>query len=250
MQSGRRCPEGSKAGFLLSIEAAMPIARPSLSSSTGNYLMSTYDDQYYFLVQPREDDKKVDVLPVLTPGETIAKLPFEYEALPIGTKPLMFINGASDLNKKYGRTTVKNPPPVLFFGNYPVVSSGLREKLLKLKLPNIALQPAIYIDDWGTWHENYWFITFTDRLDCWSRTNSNYEQGIEPIRLGGFELYQIYEFSLDEAVLDRTPKAQRLLFQMGGAQEGFIVAQQSVAALFAQTDGVQVLGIQDYPDKY
>lgn len=213
--------------------------------------MSRSDEQYFFLMQPREDDKTVDTLPVLSADETTAKLPYEYEVIPSGVKPLMFENGAADFNKRYGRTTLKNLPPVLFVGNHPVVSGSIREKLLKLDMPNIALQPAIYVDDWGKWHEDYWFVTFLSRLDCWSRKDSFYEQGLQPIRLGGFELYQVYRFSLDDEILNAVPKEERLLFQLGGTQEAFAVAHQSVAAIFAAAGaGVQVLPIADYPDKY
>lgn len=213
--------------------------------------MSEFNSQYFFILQPRDDDKVVDVLPFLTPDESTAKLPFQYEVLPVGTKPLVFFNGLQEMGKRYGYSFVKTPPPVLFAGNHPLVSGEIREKLLKLELPNVALQPAIFIDDWGKWHEDYWFVTFLSRLDCWSRKDSEYEQGIEPIRLGGFELYQVYRFSLDDDVLKNVPKNERLLFQMGGAQEAFPVAHQSVAAIFASGGaGVQVLAISDYPDKY
>ncbi|MDO9006088.1 MAG: hypothetical protein Q7V20_21805 [Aquabacterium sp.] len=213
--------------------------------------MNDFDNQYFFVLQPRDDEKTVDVLPFLTPDESTAKLPFQYEVLPVGSKPLVFINGLKEMGKKYGYSFVRTPPSVLFAGNHPVVSGEIRDKLLKFDLPNLALQPAMYIDDWGKWHEDYWYMTFLDRLDCWDRQASDYEQGIEPIRLGGFELYQIYRFSLDEDVLKKVPLTERTIFQMGGAQEGFVVAHQSVAAVFRSAgNGAQVLSITDYPDKY
>lgn len=212
--------------------------------------MSQLDKEYYFLVQPRDDDQDVDVLPFLVPDETTAKLPYQYAVIPVGSKPLVFVNGEKEANLKYGVSVVKTPPPVLFAGNHPLVDAKLREKLLRLEIPNVALQPAIFIDDWGQWHEDYWYLTFIERLDCWSRTDSDFEQSEPPLELGGFELHQVYRFSLDDLVLGKVDERRRLLFQMGGAQEGFVVAHQSVAALFARTVGVQVLGIPDYPDKY
>lgn len=207
-------------------------------------------EEYYFLLQPRDDEKDVDVLPFLTPDETTAKLPYQYALLPPGSKPLIFVNGERESNLKYGISVIKTPPPVLFAGNHPLVNSQIREKLICLDLPNVALQPAIFIDDWGKWHEDYWYLTFLERLDCWSRTNSEYEKGEPPLELGGFELHQVYRFGLSEQVLGSINKKHRLLFQMGGTQEGFVVAHQSVAALFGRTAGVQVLGIRDYPDRY
>ena len=127
--------------------------------------MSQLDKEYYFLVQPRDDDQDVDVLPFLVPDETTAKLPYQYAVIPVGSKPLVFVNGEKEANLKYGVSVVKTPPPVLFAGNHPLVDAKLREKLLRLEIPNVALQPAIFIDDWGQWHEDYWYLTFIERLD-------------------------------------------------------------------------------------
>jgi len=212
--------------------------------------MNKYNNEYFFLVQPRDDDKDVDVLPFLTPDETTAKLPYQYAVMPVGSKPLVFVNGEKEANARYGVSVIQTPPPVLFAGNHPVVNGQIRERLLRLDLPNVALQPTVFIDDWGKWHEDYWYLTFLDRLDCWSRIDSDYEQSEPPLELGGFELHQVYKFSLDDKVLDQVERQRRLLFQMGGTQEGFAVAHQSVAAMFGGVAGVQVLRVQDYPDKY
>ena len=156
-----------------------------------------------------------------------------------------------DFNDRYGRTCIKTPPPVLFNGTHPLVNSATRERLLRLELPNIALQPAIFIDDWGTWHEDYWFVTFLSRLDCWDRHASKYEQDVPSSVIGGFELHQVYRFSLSDEALEGTPLNQRQLFQLGGSVDAFSVAHQSVAAIFsAAGGGVHVLPIQDYPSKY
>lgn len=212
--------------------------------------MSKYDHDYYMIVLPRQDDLKTNVFPFLTPDETTAKLPYEYSVLPVGGKPLIFRNGAADYNAKYGRTTIKQPPEVLFAGAYPVVNGALREKLLPFQLPNVALQPAIYIDDWGTWHEDYWFMTFLSRLDCWDRNKSDYAQSNPPLNVGGMDFYQVYQFSLDEAVLDSTPLEDRLIFQMGGSLDPFIFAHLSVARLFARAAGAQVISVPRFEDEY
>lgn len=43
--------------------------------------MSMYDQEYYMIVLPRQDDLKKDVLPFLTPDYATAKLPFEHTVL-------------------------------------------------------------------------------------------------------------------------------------------------------------------------
>lgn len=212
--------------------------------------MSKYDQDYYMIVLPRQDDLKTNVFPFLTPNDDTAKLPYEHSLLPVGSKPLIFTNGGADYNKKYGRTTIKQPPEVLFSGAYPLVSGSMREKLLGFEMPNVAMQPAIYIDDWGTWYEDYWFMTFFDRFDCWDRAKSDFAQGRPPIQLGGMSLYQVYQFSLDEQVLDATPLEQRRVFQMGGSIDPFVFAHRSVAGLFTRAGGAQVIPVPNFEDEY
>ena len=107
----------------------------------------------------------------------------------------------------------------------------------------------LYIHDDGKWHENLWFMTITERLDCWDRNNSNYDQDDPPIRLGGFELDLVYKYSLNEELLDKIPLEQRLLFQMGGSIDAFFVCHQKLLGLFLHgglKSGVKLTSIADY----
>jgi hypothetical protein len=214
--------------------------------------MGTLDSEYYFVLKPRQDDSVRDLIPSLSPDEDTAKLPFRYQRIPFGSKPLVFENGAKELFQKRGYTTVKNLPDVLFDGSNPVVRSALREKLLALEIPTLELQPAIYIDDWGKWHEDFWYLTFTSRLDCWDRKTSDYERGMPPVQLGGGTLHQVYQFSLNDQMLGEMPIHERRLFQMGGSLDAFVVAHRSVVGILrgGGDSGAQVLGLADYPDAY
>ena len=213
--------------------------------------MATIDTQYFFVVSPRQDFLDRDIFPSLTPDEDTAELPYSYEKLPLGSKPLKFTNGKRDRAQRRGHTIIRRAPDVLFSGSNPLVKGDLREKLLALDIPHLELQPAIFVDDWDKWHEDYWFLTFTQRFDCWSRKTSDYEKGSGPIRIGGSALHQIYKFRLDEKVMEKTPLQERLLFQMGGSQDAFVVAHNSIAHLFAGTrNGAQVISVEDFPDGY
>lgn len=214
-------------------------------------IMSTIDAQYFFILNPRQDFIDRDLFPSLTPDEDTAALPYSYEKLPLGIRPLKFTNGGKDYAQRMGYTTIRRPPDILFSGSNPLVRGDLREKLLALDIPNLELQPAIFIDDWDTWHEDYWFMTFTKEFDCWNRKTSDYEKGAGPIRIGGTSLYQVYQFRLDEKLMQGTPLQERLLFQMGGSQDAFVVAHVSIAHLFAgNRNGAQVISVEDFPDGY
>jgi hypothetical protein len=212
-------------------------------------MTSLFDDEYYIVTRPREDDKLEDLLPDLGPDEETTALSFRYEALPVGHKPLIFKNSAKRFRDRRGMTTMKNPPEILFDGSNPLVPGWLRQKLLRLEIPNLVLQPSIFVDDWGTWHEDYWYLTFTDRFDCWDRKTSDFERG-SPVRIAGESLYQVYDVRLDDGVMEKTPLAQRTLFQLGGSLDALVIAHRSVAGLFRGSDGksgAQVISLPDYP---
>src|SRR5688572_30003725 len=101
-------------------------------------MTSLFDDEYYIVTRPREDDKLEDLLPDLGPDEETAALSFRYEALPVGHKPLIFKNSARRFRDRRGMTTMKNPPEILFDGSNPLVPGWLRQKLLRLEIPNMV----------------------------------------------------------------------------------------------------------------
>lgn len=160
-------------------------------------IMGTLDTQYFFILNPRQDFIDRDLFPSLTPDEDTAELPYSYERLPLGSKPLRFTNGGKDYVQRMGYTTIRRPPDILFSGSNPLARGDLREKFLALDIPNLELQPAIFIDDWNEWHEDYWFMTFTKEFDCWNRKTSDYEKAAGPIRIGGASLYSTKSINSD-----------------------------------------------------
>lgn len=205
--------------------------------------MNKYDQQYYFI--DRADN---DSLPDLTPDTNTEDRTFRYERQPVGTPPLVFFNGGLEYAKKLGIRSLKELPDILFDGSNPVVGSDIREKLLTYDIPNLYMHPTVYIHDDGKWYEDLWYMTLTERFDCWDRRQSEYEQDDPPIRLGGFELYQVYKYSLNEELLDKTPLEQRLLFQMGGTLDPFFVCHQKLLGIFqfGRTSGVKLTSIAEY----
>jgi hypothetical protein len=204
--------------------------------------MSDYDKEYYF-VRKRPSDR---TLPFLVPDKNTEDKNFGFEPQPPGSPPLVFYNGWKDEYRQ--RRIVTSCPDILFCGSDLVVRTPIRNRLLALNVPNLDMQSAVYIDDRDQWHEDFWYLTFLARFECWDREKSDYEQEIEPIRLGGFELYQVYEYSLDEKLLDNTPLNQRLLFQMGGTILADVVCHESVRHLFdgGGKSGAELTLVTDY----
>lgn len=187
--------------------------------------MRSYDQDYYFIRKENGDH-----LPSLTATEDTVDRGYTYQRQPPGSAPLMFFNGAKDYQKKLGIRSVQHPPDILFNGNFMVVRTRIRDALIQLDIPSLHVHPAVYMHDDGIWHEDYWFLAFSELFDCWDRERSDYEE--EPLELGGFKLHSVYAYSLNTALLDQVPLERRLFFKMGGTQDGFMVCHQDIAGLF------------------
>lgn len=172
---------------------------------------------------------------------------YDFERSPVGGPPFMFFNGIKEHNKKQKISSIKKVPKILFSGCDLLIPGSLREEILDMNIPDLYMHPAVYVDDDDKWYEDYWYMTFEGRLDCWSRENSDYEKN-DPIRLGGDELYQIYTYALDEKILNSMPEKNRLLFKMGGSLDPFIVCHESIVRIFKKygVPGVDFVGVEDY----
>jgi hypothetical protein len=199
--------------------------------------MSKFDKEYFFL--RRTDD---DRFSILTPDEDTVAKEYSYKAQSMGQKPFIFYNGILDLQQARG-VEPADPSDVLFNGSDVLVREKIADKLWgEYDIPNMAIQPAIYIDHKKKWHEDFWFLTFTEEFDCWDRERSTYENF-------GLSADSVYTYSLNEKLLNDTPLAARLLFRMGGTTDDMITVHESLADLF-RVEGVDIVPITDYGVSY
>lgn len=88
-------------------------------------------------------------------------------------------------------------------------------------------------------------MTFLSNFDCWDRKTSTYED--EPLELGGFSLFSVYTYGLNEELMEKVALKDRLLFKMGGTQDGYIVCHSTISHLFSKKDGgAKLTAIADY----
>lgn len=204
--------------------------------------MSALNSEYYFLLK-QQDDRIFGI----TPGDDTVKQNFGFERMPVGSKPLVFHNGNLDWQIA-NRVKPMNPPPdILFSGSDVLIKDQVREAIWSLELPNLAIQPSIYIDHNSKWHENYWYLTFLELFDCWDRKNSIYRP--KPIDVDGNLIYNVRQYSLDDDLLEKTPIDARRLFKMGGTLDGMVVVHQSLAKYF-RGSGAYLVPIADYGVTY
>jgi hypothetical protein len=203
--------------------------------------MANYEADYLFLRRPTDE-----ALPYAQPDANTAELNYMFEVMPAGSTPLTFFNGMAAMQRERRIRPYKGAPEVLFVGSDLLVSDRLRGKLLPFDIPNLAIQPAIYVDDDGRWHDGFWYLTFTDRFDCWDRDLSDYDRD-DPIELGGMQLFDVYSFKLDGRLLDNTPLQERLLFKMGGVNPAPVTVHKSLAGVFRSL-GPAVCELQSVAD--
>jgi hypothetical protein len=200
--------------------------------------MSAFNKEYFFILLPEDEH-----IPRPSPDDDTAAKPYAYKVQPIGQKPFIFHNGALDWQRERDIVPMDPPPKVMFDGSDMMVVYEIAKELRDYEIPNLAIQPAIYIDHKDQWHENYWFLTFTEEFDCWDRKRSTYHP--KPMRHTDPPVYDVYTYSLNDKLLRETPLAARRLFRMGGTTVGDAVAHESITDLF-RVEGVDVLPIEDY----
>lgn len=200
--------------------------------------MKNYDDEYYFVLKDTSNAK----LPELMADVDTAGRRFRYQQQPLGSPPMRFSNGFSaDFKQLRLKDQVAD---VLFDGSNFMVSGAIRDALLRFDIAHMVMHSAIYVDDAGDWHENYWYVGFTTPLDCWDRQKSDFED--DPVVIGQSIRYAVYSYALNHEVLDHTPLAERLLFEMGGTTDGRIVCHQSLVHLFrGPASGTRVVRVVD-----
>ena len=147
----------------------------------------------------------------------------------MGSAPLVFTNANKDENTAAG--IVAETPDVLFSGMSVLVRTPIRDKLLLADIPHLSMHPSIYIDDSDKWHEDYWFLTFTQEFDCWDREKSEFDD--EPMKAPHAELFQVYSYRMNSDLLAKTPLEARLLFKMGGDVHGYICCHKSLRSTFS-----------------
>nr|WP_236596558.1 hypothetical protein [Pseudoalteromonas sp. GCY] len=94
----------------------------------------------------------------LTALQKSADRDYEFEQLVWGKEPLFFENAYRDKDNANG--VIRPIPSVLLDATIPIVSSKIRERLKLFNFVGMQLYPAVYIDDGGNYHEDYWCMNF------------------------------------------------------------------------------------------
>jgi len=206
-----------------------------------NRTMTDFDKEYYFLSQGNDDGTP-------SPSPFYETNEREYWKAPIapGSPPLAFYNGGKRHNRKWGIKPMQAPPDVMFERDNLIVRKHLWKALLDCKVAGIFTYPAWYVHDDKTLHDDYHYIGFHQKFDCWDRGLSEHSGQDEDADPTDQEL-NVWTFRLDAQLLARTPLSERLLFVMGGCFLPPVVCHESLLPLFSggENSGINATRIDE-----
>jgi hypothetical protein len=175
------------------------------------------DKEYYVLERPARDEVSLLSATRNTASDNFRKYG-QYLS-----KPLYFTNDWRDENVKAG--ILEEQSHILFNGNDILISKEVVDVLRLLDIQNVDFTSAIYIDDKDQYREDYYFVRFKEKVDCWSRLDSDYNK--KPRASSG--LHYVYSYSLDDEVLKRMNLKSRFIFRMGGTSLSLCFVHEALA---------------------
>ncbi|MGA4604297.1 imm11 family protein [Pseudoalteromonas maricaloris] len=203
-----------------------------------------FNDQYYIILK-----KYSEVTLHLTALQKSADRDYEFEQLVWGQEPLFFENSYKQEDIK---RNIKRPIPTVMLNMVtPIISSRIRERLKFFNFVGMQLYPAVYIDDGGNYHEDYWCMNFWQELDCWDREKSKTEKATKEELADPYFMSRIdvYKYHLDSEVLDKTPEEERLIFKQAGGLK-YVFVHQKIADIFFEekATGVSLVKVSDFEE--
>lgn len=199
--------------------------------------MNDFDDLYYIALHPNRDEYPR----LVVRNESEDKL---FSGGVLTGAPLFFENGYRDEDLRAGRA--EKIAGVLFDGNNMLVNSAIYQHLSTLQIDNVQFFPAVYIDNQGRWHEDYWYVNFLEELDCWCRNRSQFTPPDDPS--DPFDYAEVKRYALDADVLNHIPESRRVLFKMGGASVSYVFIHDTLVRYLSSIDdiGAKFLSVKTF----
>lgn len=203
--------------------------------------MNNFDDEYYIILENSQP-----YYPTLTAKGSTADRPYGRKELTLGEAPLTFIDGFRDEHLKKGIKEVLTD--VLFDSTNMVVSTKIKKGLDEFNIPNLQFYPTTYIDNDGNWHEDYWYMNFYQRLDCWDRTKSEYDDDFD--ESDPYDFADVDKYHLDSSKLIDIPESERLMFKMGRSAGQYIFAHKRIAKylLLEQIPSMKLFKVSEFQE--
>ncbi|MBL4898701.1 MAG: hypothetical protein JKX76_03520 [Colwellia sp.] len=205
--------------------------------------MSKYDQEYFIMFLPAGDEQIY-----LKPNSQTAKRKYHYKQLTPGEAPLFFQNSYRDEDKNQWPIT-----NVLVDMSGLLVTPPIHDEIKNNTIDFMQTYPAVYVDDKGNYHEEYWYIGFYDELQCLDVKSST----IETIDFDeddedddDEERLEVEKYSLDEGVLDAIKEENRLMFKIAGCSKKHIFVHSKIVDIFGKNNatGIRFLNVASFEE--
>jgi hypothetical protein len=210
--------------------------------------MTNFEKEYYILERDSNDS-----LPTPSPFHETAAREFREKLLAPDSPPLAFYNISKRWARRHGHPMMPEPPDVMFDFDNLLVRKPVRDTLLGTGISRILTHPAWYVHDDKTLHEDYWYVGFIGRFDCWDRKLSEYtgkdKEGDDDGEEGGTSLPpNIMTLRFNAQLLANTPFNERQLFVLDGCFSPGVVCHESLLPQFHgfENSGTRATLVEDY----
>lgn len=178
--------------------------------------MSSYNNEYY-IVHNLEGDDHI----FLNATKNTAARKYSYMKNDRISEPFFFYND----NKQ---SSIKSSEiDIMLDGVDLVISDSARKALKSEAVTGLQFNTAVYIDENDVWNEDFWYLTFFEKLYCLDTLKSEALRG-DLVSYGKESSMTINKYSLDASKLDMIPLENRLLFKMGGTSFSYIFIHESI----------------------
>ena len=186
--------------------------------------MSKYNEQYYIIEKPFGENSLY-----IKADQKTANRGYHYKKTPFGEAPFFFHNSYKDRDKQ--EQIRRQLTDIIVHGSGLLINNQVRDELKYLEVDGMQIYPSVYIDDDNEWHEDYWYLSFYEDLNCLDKENAE-------IDMDDFDDddddVEVSKFSLADDALDKIPEERRLLFKIGGVNMPYIFIHRKIADLFIQ----------------
>lgn len=203
--------------------------------------MNDFDSEYFIFLE----NEKPCYPTLVAKGSTVDR-PYGRRELSSGGGPLAFFDGFRNEQLRDGTKEILTD--ILFDGTSMVVTSRIKSSLEGFDIDGLQYYPAIYIDNSGIWHEDYWYMNFYTRLDCWDREFSIYDSEFD--ENDPYDFADVDRYSLDSGKLSRVPASERMMFKMGRSAGQYIFAHKEIAKFFLleQIPSMQIFKVSEFEE--
>jgi len=205
--------------------------------------MSRYDEKYFLVCLPPGDEQIC-----LKPNSQTAKRKYHYKKLNPGEAPLFFQNSYRESDNNQWAIT-----NVLVDMSGLLVSQAIYEDIRSYNINFMQTYPSVYVDDAGTYHEDYWYIGFFEKLNCLDVDNSTIETfdfDEDDEDEDDEQRLEVEKYLLCDKMLDGIPEEKRLMFKLGGCSKKHIFVYHKIVDIFERNNaqGVRFFKVSEFKE--